>query len=410
MTLAASDAGSATVGDALMEAATVVIVDDHEPNLTLLRRILTDAGVSKIHASRDPGEVVALCTAAAPDLVLLDLHMPGMDGVATMQALRSVACGDDDFLPVVVLTADATVEARRRALAAGASDFLVKPLNRDEVVLRCRNLLHTRFLHRRTQEHNHRLRTEIAARNAVEEKAAREVEAMRARVRSAIDSGGPRMVFQPIAEVDSRRTVAYEALARFDQAPSRTPDVWFDEAARVGLSAPLELSAVANALDVLPHLPADAALTINISPEVVTGPDLAPMLDRADIRERVVVEITEHLRIADYGSLVAALDHLRAGGLRVAVDDAGAGFASLQHILRLRPDIIKLDIGLVRDIDTDPVKRSLAAALVNFAEETGATLIAEGVETAAELATLTGLGVRWAQGYHLGRPAPLPPR
>ena len=121
-----------------------------------------------------------------------------------------------------------------------------------------------------------------------------------------------------------------------------------------------------------------------------------------------MLEITEHVRVDDYGQLLDRLGRLRRAGIRLAVDDAGAGFASLHHILKLCPDIIKLDIVLTRDIDRDPIKRALASSLVSFSRDVGGTLIAEGIETAAELQTLVELGVPLGQGYHLGYPSPLP--
>src|SRR5262249_7083128 len=123
---------------------------------------------------------------------------------------------------------------------------------------------------------------------------------------------------------------------------------------------------------------------------------------------RLTVEITEHAQVSDYDLLTGALKTLRQTGVRLSVDDAGAGYASLQHVLRLRPDLIKLDISLVRDIDTDRVKAALAGCLTNFAAQIGASLIAEGIETAAEMARLTAVGVSYGQGYPLARPADLP--
>lgn len=117
-----------------------------------------------------------------------------------------------------------------------------------------------------------------------------------------------------------------------------------------------------------------------------------------------MLEITEHAHVEDYNCLLQAIEPLRARGVRLAVDDAGAGYSSLQHILQLQPDLIKLDIGLTRSIDLDPARRALASALVSFARETGSHIIAEGVETASELAALRSIGVDKAQGYFLGRP------
>ena len=147
-------------------------------------------------------------------------------------------------------------------------------------------------------------------------------------------------------------------------------------------------------------------LSVNVSAAAVCDRRMAGILEGVP-GHRIVLEITEHVRVADYERLHRALDRLRVNGFRVAVDDAGAGFAGLQHILRLRPDIIKLDLSLTQGIDVDPIRRALGLSLVGFARDIGAALIAEGIETAAELDVLRGLGVRWGQGYYLARPGPI---
>ena len=119
---------------------------------------------------------------------------------------------------------------------------------------------------------------------------------------------------------------------------------------------------------------------------------------------RIVLELTEHHEVTDYGQLGEALTPLRCGGLKVAIDDAGAGFASMRHIVELKPELIKLDREVIAGINADAGLRALGAAMVGFAAEIGASLIAEGIETEAELATVRDLGMTAAQGYMLGRP------
>jgi EAL domain-containing protein (putative c-di-GMP-specific phosphodiesterase class I) len=140
---------------------------------------------------------------------------------------------------------------------------------------------------------------------------------------------------------------------------------------------------------------------------MVSSLELGACLARLDPR-RTVVEVTEHAAIENYRSFQDAVDGLRKDGVRLAVDDAGAGYASFRHILQLSPDIIKLDLTLTRDIDHDRARRAMASALIAFAKETDAEIVAEGIETEAELETLIGLGTRYGQGYHLGRPGPAP--
>jgi EAL domain-containing protein (putative c-di-GMP-specific phosphodiesterase class I) len=123
---------------------------------------------------------------------------------------------------------------------------------------------------------------------------------------------------------------------------------------------------------------------------------------------RLILELTEHTRIEDYGPVLAGMELHRREGVRIAVDDTGAGYAGLQHILRLRPDVIKLDLDLTRGIHLDPARRALAVSLKTFADELGAVVVAEGIEVREELETLQALGVPWGQGFHLGRPALVP--
>jgi EAL domain-containing protein (putative c-di-GMP-specific phosphodiesterase class I) len=386
--------------------AVVVIVDDNQANVTLLERILRREGVRRIYSTTDPREVLALYRDVDPDLVVLDLHMPHLDGFSLLSSFAEVI-PDGTYLPLLVLTADATREAKERALAAGAQDFLIKPFDRTEVVLRTRNLLQTRALHLRLQRHNAALEAQLRAQ--AEQEACREAEHQQSvdRISRVLAGDELKMLFQPIADLATGEVVGVEALARFDCEPRRPPDKWFAEAAQIGLGIDLELAAVVAALRRLPDLPDGVDLSINASPQTTETPALAELL-QGPLCRRVVLELTEHVRVDDYDNLLTALRLLRQRGVRLAVDDAGAGFAGLSHILRLRPDIIKLDIALTRGIDSDPIKRALALALSSFARELSATIIAEGIESAEELDTLTMLGIRWGQGYYLARPGTLP--
>jgi EAL domain-containing protein (putative c-di-GMP-specific phosphodiesterase class I) len=207
-------------------------------------------------------------------------------------------------------------------------------------------------------------------------------------------------------DLRTRQPVGFEALARFQSLPPRPPDAWFAEAAALELGTHLELATISRALPVLPALPADTYLSLNCSHRTVRSPELAALL--APEATRLVVEITEHEPVDDYEDLARALQPLRDVGVRIAIDDAGAGYASLRHTLALDPDIVKVDISLTRAIDTDRGRRALASALISFADEMHMTIVAEGIETEGELRTLTDLGVRYGQGFHLARPAPPP--
>ena len=225
------------------------------------------------------------------------------------------------------------------------------------------------------------------------------------RIASVLSRAELRVVFQPIISTDTGRLVGAEALARFDVTPAESPDAVFAEAATVGLGVELELLAVRSALLASAALPDDLYVSINVSPAALLSPLLTDCLFATRLpMDRLVLEITEHVSVPDYDELAARADELRGLGLRLAVDDAGAGFASFRHILRLCPEYIKLDRTLIENISEDPARRALAAAVVLFAFEMGSAVVAEGVETLAELRTAQTLGIDAAQGFLLGRP------
>lgn len=239
---------------------------------------------------------------------------------------------------------------------------------------------------------------DLEAKTATEEKLAR--------IQGVIEGDRIAIVYQPIWNLETGEPVGLECLSRFAAAPERSPDQWFAEAADTGLGVALELVAIRKALSALPLLPAHTYLAVNASPQAILSPEFESLL-AAHPPERIVIEATEHAHVEDYALLLDVLRPFRLRGVRVAVDDAGAGYSSLQHILHLQPDMIKLDMSLTRHVDLDPARRALASALIAFARETGSQIIAEGVETASELTALRALGVERAQGYHLGRPMPL---
>ncbi|WP_347331621.1 sensor domain-containing phosphodiesterase [Marinimicrobium locisalis] len=234
---------------------------------------------------------------------------------------------------------------------------------------------------------------------------AKEEEQTRRKVDALLAEDGVAMMWQPVVEMVSGRIIGVEALARFPSAEGMGPPQWFEEAASVGLANELEARAIASGLEILGSLPADQYVACNASAQAVLKGDIFDLLVEAPL-SRVVLEITEHDIVADYRALCDAIAPLRRRGMRLAIDDAGAGYSSFRHILRLRPDIIKLDMSLTRHIDSDLGRRALAGSLVTFAREIGCKLIAEGVEAEGELQMLAQLGVEAAQGFYLHRPKP----
>jgi EAL domain-containing protein (putative c-di-GMP-specific phosphodiesterase class I) len=235
-------------------------------------------------------------------------------------------------------------------------------------------------------------------------------EAERSRIDALIASGGIHAVFQPIIELDDGRIVGFEALSRFDGGDQPlSVDGWFELANRAGMCLELEVACMSAIVDAMARSRAlPGYVSINVSPKTLIEYDFDQLPDRA-AQGGWVLEITEHTEVTDYPVLARRVQELQARGFRIAIDDAGAGYSSLRHVLRLSPDIVKLDVSLTRDIDKMVRHQLLASAIISFSKSTGIRLIAEGIETVAERDTLVRLGVPYGQGYLFGRPSPVAP-
>ncbi|WP_104060209.1 EAL domain-containing protein [Arthrobacter sp. 4R501] len=215
--------------------------------------------------------------------------------------------------------------------------------------------------------------------------------------------------FQPIYGLESKAVVGVEALSRFVSDDGASAELWFAEAAAVGLGANLEFSALAAAAAAAAKLPPHVYVALNISPTSCLDPRLPELFDHIELPiDRIVLELTDGIPDEEYSHFVSAITPLRERGLRIAIDDSHPGAGALSRMLHLRPDFIKLGRNVISGVDTDKSQHALAACLVDFAEQIGSILVAEGVETTEELMVLTELGFSAGQGYLLGRPSVQP--
>lgn len=213
------------------------------------------------------------------------------------------------------------------------------------------------------------------------------------------------VVFQPVADLRRGVVAGYEALARFQSAVQAPPNAWFREAERLGLTLSFELLTTRLALRSVPHLPPNCFLSVNVSPQLLLSAAWTALVDEQRL-DNVVLELTEHAAVADYGAVRASVDRARSAGGTFAIDDTGSGFASLNHVLALRPDFVKIDRVFVVGCDRDPARLALVEMMGSFAGRLDAWIVAEGVETLAELKALASLDVPLAQGFLLARPGP----
>lgn len=215
-----------------------------------------------------------------------------------------------------------------------------------------------------------------------------------------------RPVFQPIVDIQRGAACGYEALARFDSALDAPPPAWVEAAYRLGAGERFEATLLGRGLDAATQLPPNCFLTVNVTPRALVSAEVAAVLAERPSLDAIVLEVTEQAEVGDYAELEEVIGRVRAAGGALAVDDAGAGNASLGRILALRPEFVKLDRGLVSGIDHDEAKRAVVESLGTFAGRVDAWLVAEGVERLEEAAALQRLEVPLAQGYGLGRPGP----
>src|ERR1700730_2260130 len=380
-----------------------VLVADDEPAVraALAELIETEDTLELVGTAKDAQEAIELAIRERPDVALLDVKMPAG---GCPRAAREVRTASPQSR-VVAISAYEDRTSVLEMLRAGAVGYLVKGTRAAEIVKMIHNVIRGDVV--LSAEVMGDILEELTGRLQVEGEEEELLRAQSARIRDVLaDRGKWSMVYQPIVDLEANVVVGFEALARFPSAPERPVETWFTEAAAVGLRMELELAAVEAALAELPDAPAGPYLSVNAMPETLASPGLAELLAAAPA-DRLVVEITEHAPVHDYEALNRAMQRMRGRGVRIAVDDAGAGFASLRHILQLAPDIIKIDNALTRNVYKDPARRALAAGLISFATELGATVVAEGIQTRQELATLQELGVRYGQGFYIRRPGPI---
>ncbi|CAN5692219.1 hypothetical protein BH18ACT17_BH18ACT17_00510 [soil metagenome] len=401
MPVGTSPYGAGGAGAFATEPIRVTIADD-EPALrgALADLLEHEDDVVLIGTAGDADEAIAIAGDSRPDVALVDVSMPAGGGA---RAAREIArCSPDTR--VIALSAFEDRPTVLEMLRAGAVGYLVKGTAGEEIVGSIQKVmaggasLSAEVIAGIVAELTKQLRRDDDERDRLD--------ARRGTIERFVAGEGVSMAFQPIVSLSTRDIVGVEALARFSTPPPRPPNEWFAEAVTLALGVELELTTLKQALRSLPKLDPAIYLAVNCSHRAAISADLASLV--APHAERLVLEITEHEAVEDYHPLVEALAPLRARGARVAIDDAGAGFARLRHTLRITPDLVKLDMSLTRGIDSDRAKRALAAAMVSFAREMDLTLVAEGIETAEELAALCELGVGLGQGFFLGEPGPLP--
>ncbi len=380
-----------------------VLVADDEPEVREALAVLIneEPTLELVGAAGDADEAILMADAQPPDVAVLDVAMPRGGGPKAAREIRT-RHPETRLLAFSAHEDGASVQAM---LGEGVAGYVLKGNPVEEIL----DAIHRSAEGDATLSQD--VTTDVVAalgEHLKRERAAtRHWEQWRERIQRTIDESAFVVLFQPIVHLRTEVVAGFEAVARFTPELERPTEAWFDEALSVGLVKELELATARVALASMERLAVGSYLSINLSPETASSPEFRDLLIEVD-HDRLVVEMTEHTPIEDYPKLNSAVHDLRWRGVRLAIDDVGAGFASLRHILELSPDFIKLDVTLTRDIDREEPRRILAGALTTFAKAIGTEIVAEGIQTEQELAVLRSLDVMFGQGFYLGAPGPLP--
>ena len=381
------------LGDTLVDGGKprVLIVDDEQAILRAYTRILSSNGYTV--ATAQSGEIALELFGREPvDVIVTDLTMPGMTGIDFLRAVRE----KDPDVPVILMTACPSTETAARAMEYGALRYLLKPVARAALERALKDGLHLRRMAK--------LKKQAAAIFGDYDKQLGQHVGLQASLKRALSA--LYMVYQPIVSWSERRVFGYEALVRSAEPSLPHPGALFDAAERVGQVEVLGRVIRELAPQPLPRAPEDALLFVNLHTRDLNDPHLfseeSPL---ARVASRVVLEITERASLHQVDDVHARVRDLRKMGFRIAIDDIGAGYAGLTSFAMLEPEVVKLDMALVRDIHKTPTKQKLVRSLGQLCRDLNILLIAEGVENAEERESLVSLGCDLFQGYHFARPA-----
>ncbi len=379
------------------ERGTILLVDD-EPTITRgYARILADVGF-KVETAGSGLEAEQRLEMCVFDAIVSDIAMPGMNGIELLRAIRQ----RDLDVPVIMMTGGPALESAMKAMEYGALRYLVKPVEAcdlEEVVTRAVRLGQMARVRREVLEQRHREDAlQLGDRAGLE-----------ARFANALERVW--IAYQPIVSWAERSLFAYEALVRSDEPTLRSPGELFDAAERLDRVHDLGRVIRARVAASIPSLEAGHVF-VNVHPADLGDLSLfTPDSPLSAFADRVVLEITERAALDQIPDLMARVSRLRAMGYRIAIDDLGAGYAGLTSFAQLEPDVVKVDMSLVRGVDRSPTKQKLLRSIIELCRDLQIQIIAEGIETELERDTLIRLGGNLCQGYLFakpGKPFPLP--
>ncbi|HVY39304.1 MAG TPA: EAL domain-containing protein, partial [Polyangia bacterium] len=371
-------------------AAEVLVVDDEPVTARGYARALSAAGY-KVNVAHDGREAAAMAKAHSYDVIVSDIAMPDMDGLGLLRTIRE----SDLDVPMIFMTGSPALESAVTAIEYGAFRYLVKPISPEAML---------ESVARAVRVHNlARVRREAMQVHDLEGKPIGDRAGLEARFSSAVEKLW--VAAQPIVSWSGRRTFAYETLLRTDEPTLRSPLDFFDAAERLGKAAELGRIIRQHVARQLRETPPPALLFVNLHPADLEDEELyADDGALTPFAKHIVLEITERAALDRIHELQSRVTRLRTLGYRIAIDDLGAGYAGLTSFAQLEPEVVKVDMSLVRGIDRSPVKQKLVRSIITLCTELGIQLVAEGIETPQERDALITLGGDLCQGYLFAKP------
>jgi EAL domain-containing protein (putative c-di-GMP-specific phosphodiesterase class I) len=370
----------------------VLVADDEVALVRMCKRALVAAGYA-VHAANDGLQAAELLKLEAYDVIVSDISMPGMDGIDVLRAARR----HDLDVPVILVTGEPTVATAMRAMEYGAYRYVPKPFELDEIV----HLVDTAVLEGRMAK----LRRRALELYGDPDKLLGDRAGLEAGFARAMDSLW--VAFQPIVRCASKEIYGYEALLRTQEATLPHPVAVIDAAERLGKRAALGGAIRDAAGKAFAQAGERALLFVNLHPfDLADDALLDPDAPLTKIAHRVVLEVTERAAVHDIENARERVAELRKLGFRIAIDDLGAGYAGLSAFAQLEPEVVKLDMALVRNVNSEPTKRRLIKSMSDLCREMDRLVIAEGIETPAERDEIASLGCDLMQGYLFARPGP----
>lgn len=369
----------------------VLVVDDDDAIRRVFTRVLRAAGYQVDNAAEGSAGI-EMVRQNNYDAIVSDIAMPGCDGIQLLRAVRE----QDLHVPVVLATGAPSLETAMQAVELGAIRYLTKPLEPSELL----DTVSRAVCLRRVGD----IRKQIANLSDGGLGALSDLAGLQVRFASALTQMF--LVFQPIVSWSERRTVGYEALVRSREPELSNPGLLFDAAERLD-----RLNIIGRAIRSLcaqriASAPSDCLLFVNLHTRDLLDPDLFDARSAlAEHANRVVLEVTERSKLEQIPDVPGRIRKLRQLGYRVAIDDIGAGYAGLTSFAQLEPDVVKLDMALVRDADRSATKQKLIQSLTTLCRELGMAVVAEGIERPEERDTLYSLGCELMQGYLFAKPA-----